>query len=175
MTGSFSCPTCGERLTPQQVRRRVKCRRCEQGLRRKEVAGPAPGETPASCTVRAAFWLGLASLILGVGSGLSGLLRATADWSLGLAWLSVLLGGSALVLAVVWEECSFTCPFAGSVVGLLSLALVVYWLNAPGRPPAGMLGRWPPPPALDIRQPPGRSGGPAVEKGRGVRPSDLPE
>jgi hypothetical protein len=86
-----------------------------------------------------------------------------------LAWLGIVLGGSAIILSILREECGFSFPFTGSVAGLLSLALVVFWLGRagspdramggpPGGPPDGR-GQGPPPQRRD-GPPPNREGPP---------------
>jgi hypothetical protein len=186
MAISVSCPTCGNSLkAPRQlVGKRIKCLRCNQAftvagagaidgattastVRRPAAVVDSAEKQPVTGAVRAAFWLGAAALALGVGAGLAGLFSVTADYSQAVAWLGILLGGSAVVLAVAREECGFTFPFAGSAVSLLSLALVALWLGAAARPDDHM-GRPPGPPGgMDNGPPREGRGGPPGERGRG--------
>jgi hypothetical protein len=123
--------------------------------------------------MRVAYWLGVASLLLGLAAGTFCFFPRMAGYARGLAWLGISLGAAAVVLAIIREECGFSFPFSGTAVSLLSLAIVAFWLNAsaspdqgmggpPGGPPGGM-GQGPPP---DRRggPPPGR-GGPPGERG----------
>jgi hypothetical protein len=79
------------------------------------------------------FWLGLASLAGGLAAGFLSVVPATADFCRPACWSGLLLGGTALALSVMYEECSFGLPFAGTVVSLFSLALLMAGLGGPAR------------------------------------------
>jgi hypothetical protein len=186
MSISTSCPTCGNSLkAPSRLAgQRIKCLRCNK-LFTLSAAEPADGATtkPSSVrpepnassagepgpkgAVRLAFWLGLMSLVLGLAGGLCSFFRAATDYTHAMAWLGILLGGGAIVLAIVHEECGFRFPFAGSVASLLSLAVVTLWLGA-GTPGEDMGGR-PPGPAgkMDKGPPTDGKGGAPRERGKG--------
>jgi hypothetical protein len=167
------CPKCGKGVkAPDHLAgKRVKCLQCQTSFTLStatpvcdEAAAP-PEERPEAeqsaqreavpAVVRAAFWLGLASVLLGVAAMLCGLFPSTLGYARSLCWLGILLGGGTVVLAIIREECSFGAPFTGSVVSLLSLALVALWLGAPVAPgegrggppggPPGQRGQGPPP------------------------------
>jgi hypothetical protein len=194
MSVSASCPNCGNSLkAPDRLAgQRVKCLQCQTfftltgAAADGAVTAAPPAGLPASSAdsagpqaakgaIRAAFWLGLAALALGVAAVVTSLFPAAAGHSRTLAWLGIVLGGGAVVLAIVREECGFTLPFTGSAASLLSLALVALWLGAAAGPGEGMWGRPPgppggpgqgPPPEWKGGPPPGWQGGPPGEKGK---------
>jgi hypothetical protein len=209
MSITASCPKCGNGLKAPEhaVGRRIKCLQCQTlftltASSPTEAVTDAPPESsptaaaaptvqqPASVAVRAAFWLGLLSLGLGVAAGTTGLFAATVGHSRLLAWLGIVLGAWAIGLAIVREECGFKFPFAGSVASVASLALVALWLGvAPAREgpgmggpfpggPGGMSGRPPgqggPPPNFQGGQPGGRRGGPRGDRNQGAPPPPDP-
>jgi hypothetical protein len=196
---SASCPSCGNSLkAPSHLTgKRVKCLRCNEFFTLKKSAAadtvtaappahkPAAGagsaaREPVSGVVRAAFWLGALSVTLGVAAVVCSLFVAAADYSRALAWLGIVLGGSAVAMAIIREECGFTFPFAGATASVLALALVAFWLNAPRRPGDGMAGGFPggpggmgkgPPGAFFKGGPPGGwKGGPPVDAKGGPPP-----
>jgi hypothetical protein len=151
-----SCPTCGNSLkAPDQlIGERVKCLRCNHLFTVAETRGeergtrgegrgkncissplvPRPSSLPRKPTVsRFAFWLGLASLAGGLAAGFLSVFPATAGFCRPACWGGLLLGGTALALSVIYEECSFGLPFAGTVVSLFSLSLLIAGLSAPAR------------------------------------------
>ena len=183
------CPKCGKRVkAPDHLAgKRIKCLQCQTfftliGVSPAGDEIPAPtvrrsgaeqpdDEWPVRGVVRAAFVLGLASILLGLSAGILGLFPATVDYSRTVAGLGIALGGGAVVLAIIREECGFGFPFTGTVTSLLALALVVYWLDAAGlpdegmRPPGGPLGTKDkgPPPDWKGGPPPDWKGGPPGE------------
>jgi hypothetical protein len=192
------CPKCGKSLkAPDQLAgKRVKCLQCQTSFTLSAASpvtdeAPAPSEDrpereqpdeaqavegqAATGAIRLAFWLGLASLVLGVSAVLIGFFPSTMGYCRTVAWLGILLGGSAMALAIVREECDFGFPFAGSAASLLSLALIAFWLGVatpgegPGGPPGGPPGRMGqgPPPNWKSGPPRDRKGGPPGEKGKG--------
>jgi hypothetical protein len=179
------CPSCGNGLkAPEQLAgKRIKCLQCQTfftlagaGTATAVAAAtrasrPAAGRSEGTGAVRLAFWLGLASLTLGLAAALTHLFAATAGYSRTLAWLGILLGGGAVALAIVREECGFGYPFAGTATSLLSLALVALWLGAAPGPDRGP-GGFPPggPGGMGQGPPPDGKGGPWGDKGKGPPP-----
>jgi hypothetical protein len=202
---SASCPHCGNSLkAPDRLAgKQIKCLKCKTSFNLPGAGatearsdgtpgGPVPAESarkPVTGAVRAAFWLGLAALALGLAAGFCGLFPSTVGYSRTMAWLGIVLGGGAVVLAIVREESGFSFPFAGSAASLLSLALVAFWLGAApgpdegrgGRPPGGVgQGRPPdfkggPPPDRKGGPPPDRKGRPRGDQGKGGPPPPAPQ
>jgi hypothetical protein len=187
---SASCPTCGNALKAPDhfAGKQVKCLRCGKsftlpgaGATAEAPASPAhrPEATPPPAegqenraAVRAAFWLGLTSLGVGLAACLFSLFPSTAGFCWTAGWLGVLLGGSAVALAVLREECGFGFPFAGSAASLAALTLVAFGLVGTARPRGGEGGRPPGPPPgwMGKGGPPGKDGAPGG-KGKAGPPS----
>jgi hypothetical protein len=150
------CPNCGKEVkAPDYLAgKRIKCLKCQTffTLNRASPAGDEPpmptaprssveqpdDERPVRGAVRAAFVLGLASILLGLSAGMLGLFPATVEYCRIVAWLGIALGGGAIILAILREECGFGFPFTGTITSLLALALIVFWLDAARLPDTGM-------------------------------------
>jgi hypothetical protein len=203
------CPKCGKNLkAPDHLAgKRVKCLQSQTfftlaGASPVHEEAPAPTDheetpvpsvhqpkmeqpdegRPAGGAVRAAFWLGLASVLLGLAAGILGLFPSTVGYSRIVVWLGITLGGGAVVLAIIREECGFGFPFTGAATSLLALGLVAFWLDAPAKPDDGMRPPGGPPGAMDKGPPPDGKGGPPPdwkggppgEKGKGGPPPTGP-
>ena len=156
---SASCPSCGKSLkAPDALAgKRIKCLGCGELFALPGAAvTPAGRPTPAARSSpevpagkgrsELAFRLGLASIAVGLVACLASLFPGAAGFCRVVGWLGLFLGGGAVVVALLYEECGFGFPLAGSVTSLLSLFLVSLALGTPPRasgedgPPGGRRG-----------------------------------